>query len=643
MKVVCGPIVRRTTTNSSSIWVELDSDCLVQVGAVPILGPVRTSGPRGWKPPQRNSVMLYTVKVGGRFFALLPLEGLEPGWVYRYSLHGIQTDGKREARHRDPARWRAQGQRGMLPIDIARTSIGTYGPAFRTFPAPGTSDVRIAFGSCRKSDGGVNGPIAKGADVLSLYGLHLAQLKDRLTEWPHLLLLLGDQIYADDVDRGVAAARAKAPGRRLLSPLDAPEAVMKRDRRKFPTYAGSQSFHCTVFEDFAVAYVTSWFPANVAKVLANLPTFMTFDDHEITDDWNITGSWLEQMMQSEWWRDAVTDGLVAYWVYQGWGNPLPQAGVNDQRVSILTRAAETGRDALEELRFWFHAHLTPGSADYYYKIDLSPPVLVLDTRHDRTFAVRQNGEHRSGADEIIGEKQWRWLKSSFERDGPVILAMGVPFLQLLCADWMTLRLARSSLFNDKDNAEAYFREIDVDWWTAFPKSFLRLAQAMVGRGPFVFLSGDVHYSYGIYGRYTLPEYCRGRNPLILHAVSSPLRNQWPDKHNNDPEMCESIGFAGGSVKELIDQSRSQAKQICSQGNMDVSWIRTFFPEADAIFQDERQAGKKSKWTRFNNIAVLKVVKDQKSVSVQWLGARSPSAGELRELGSLASPAGGFIR
>jgi phosphodiesterase/alkaline phosphatase D-like protein len=449
--------------------------------------------------------VLYTVRVRGRFFALLPLEELEAGWVYRYLLNGIQTDGKREAWHRELARRRERWEGALLPIDIDRVSIGDRGPTFRTFPAPGTSDVRIVFGSCRKADGGVSGPTAKGADVLSLYGSHLAKLGDRLNEWPHLLLLLGDQIYADDVDRGVATARWKAPGRHWLSPLDAPETMMRRDRSKYPTYAGSQGFHCSEFEDFALAYVSSWFPANVAKVLANLPTFMNFDDHDITDDWNITGSWLEQMMESEWWVDAVTDGLVAYWMYQGWGNPLPQAGIKDYRVSILTSAAATGRDALDDLRTWFRAHLTPGSADYYYKIELSPPVLVLDTRHDRTFAVRRAGEHRSPDDEILGRNQWSWLKSNFEQNGPVIVAMGVPFLQFLCADWMILRLARNPLFNDQDGAEEYFRDIDVDWWTAFPASFLKLSQAMAGRGPFVFLAGDVHYSYGISGRYTLPE------------------------------------------------------------------------------------------------------------------------------------------
>ena len=29
------------------------------------------------------------------------------------------------------------------------------------------------------------------------------------------------------------------------------------------------------------------------RVLANIPTYMAFDDHEITDDWNLDKKWIE--------------------------------------------------------------------------------------------------------------------------------------------------------------------------------------------------------------------------------------------------------------------------------------------------------------------------------------------------------------
>jgi hypothetical protein len=108
-------------------------------------------------------------------------------------------------------------------------------------------------------------------------------------------------------------------------------------------------------------------------------------------------------------------------------------------------------------------------------------------------------------------------------------------------------------------------------------------------------------------------------------------------------MCDSIGLAGGSVNEIVQQADSWAKQLCRPGTVEISWLRAFFPEAAPIFEDEHHAGKKSAWTRFNNIACLKVAKDQKTVKVQWLGAPSPGAGALRELGSLASAPGAFVR
>jgi hypothetical protein len=59
---------------------------------------------------------------------------------------------------------------------------------------------------------------------------------------------------------------------------------------------------------------------------------MMFDDHDITDDWNITSGWLAHALQDRKWAAAITDRLIAYWMYQGWGNPLPASGTSDPRV-----------------------------------------------------------------------------------------------------------------------------------------------------------------------------------------------------------------------------------------------------------------------------------------------------------------------
>jgi phosphodiesterase/alkaline phosphatase D-like protein len=55
-------------------------------------------------------------------------------------------------------------------------------------------------------------------------------------------------------------------------------------------------------------------------VLANVPTYMIFDDHDVTDDWNLTARWRHRVHASPAGRRIVANALAAYWAFQGWGN-----------------------------------------------------------------------------------------------------------------------------------------------------------------------------------------------------------------------------------------------------------------------------------------------------------------------------------
>lgn len=68
--------------------------------------------------------------------------------------------------------------------------------------------------------------------------------------------------------------------------------------------------------------------AAVRRAMANTPTFMIFDDHEITDDWNITLNWVERATLPKpggsFGRQVVRNGLCAYALFQAWGNTPEQ-------------------------------------------------------------------------------------------------------------------------------------------------------------------------------------------------------------------------------------------------------------------------------------------------------------------------------
>jgi hypothetical protein len=63
---------------------------------------------------------------------------------------------------------------------------------------------------------------------------------------------------------------------------------------------------------------------NVARLLANVPTMMIFDDHEITDDWYISAPWRTRVLVTPLGRTLIRNGLMAYTVFQAIGNDPPQ-------------------------------------------------------------------------------------------------------------------------------------------------------------------------------------------------------------------------------------------------------------------------------------------------------------------------------
>ena len=89
------------------------------------------------------------------------------------------------------------------------------------------------------------------------------------TEWPELLFLLGDQVY---VDEGSPRARERI-----------------RERRGTATPPGDE---VTDYEEYAWLYEESWSEPLIRWLFSTVSTSMLWDDHDVSDDWNISHSWL---------------------------------------------------------------------------------------------------------------------------------------------------------------------------------------------------------------------------------------------------------------------------------------------------------------------------------------------------------------
>ena len=89
--------------------------------------------------------------------------------------------------------------------------------------------------------------------------------------------------------------------------------------------------------------------AKVRKGLANIVTYMMFDDHEVTDDWHMTRDWVREVYGSQMARRVMQNALCAYAVFQAWGN-TPERFEGEQ----------AGKKFLDALQEWINKQMPSG-------------------------------------------------------------------------------------------------------------------------------------------------------------------------------------------------------------------------------------------------------------------------------------------
>ncbi|AXB45918.1 alkaline phosphatase D family protein [Amycolatopsis albispora] len=448
--LVLGPQLRHVDENSATIWVETDGPCTVSV-----LG---TSVP--------------TFAAGGRHYALVVLSGLEPATSTPYDV-------------------RLDGEQVWPPPGYTRPA-----PRIRTLSEK-DGRFRIVFGSCRKP----REMPSLGYDALVAYARRMATLDE--SEWPESLLLLGDQVYADETTREMQAWLAS-----------------RRDTGKPP---GTE---VADFEEYARLYQEAWHDDWLRWLLSTVPTSMIFDDHDVRDDWNTSEAWREQMAALDWWPQRIQGALASYWIYQHIGNLSPAELAEDPTFQQVTKSGVDNLPALREF-----AHEADAEADgkkgarWSYRRDFGPVrLLVIDTRAGR---VLHDG-HRS----MVDEDEFTWIERNADGEyDHLLIGTSLPWLlprslaQLQSANEVACR--RPGL---RGRVAEWVRQTgDLEHWSAFRTSFDRLSGLITRtgraeRGPasISVLSGDVHHAYIAKAGYA-PEVPAAINQLTC----SPLHNTVP--------------------------------------------------------------------------------------------------------------------
>jgi hypothetical protein len=455
-----GPLLRYADDSSATVWVEASRPCDAEVRCADGAGGTAR-----------------TFQVAGHHYALVTVTGLTPGTAPAYEVF---LDGTRV--------WPLPDS--PFPPSVIRT------------PAPDDT-VRMAFGSCRWAAPPADERDPVGPDALNSLALRLASAPD--TERPDVLLLLGDQVYADETS---GAIRRRLAARRDLN--DPP---------------GSE---VADYEEYTWLYYESWLDPEVRWLLSTVPSCMIFDDHDVIDDWNTSAAWLADMRATDWWRERLLSGLISYWVHQHLGNLSPAELAADPLYAAV-RETPDGTDVLRA--FAAGADADPASVRWSYRRDFGRVrLLMVDTRAARV--LEENG--RAMLDP--GEAAWLREQALAERDSVDHLLIGssLPWLlphlvhdaetwnAALCRGERGPRWARFG--------EDLRRRADLEHWAAFPDSFAALAEllAEAGSGPgapatVLVLSGDVHHAY--VAEPTWP--ADPPDARVLQLTCSPVHNSIP--------------------------------------------------------------------------------------------------------------------
>ncbi|MGI8792762.1 MAG: hypothetical protein ACR2H3_06260 [Acidimicrobiales bacterium] len=294
----------------------------------------------------------------------------------------------------------------------------------------------------------------------------------------------------------------------------------------------------------------------VAQVLANTPTYMIFDDHEVADDWNLNGRWATRVYNNRvWGRFVIRNALLAYTLMQGWGNDLAQFGTDKPGKKVLDAiptavagAATPHTDLDILLGFDKPTNTQPKRIVFNYALQTeSYQVVVLDTRTHRAInnSTLDAPSLIDNLDEQLPEKPATATQqvlvgiSPVPVFGPVVIEqMGQPLAQLAIDNLHAHTIGEVPGFTEGDDAdpqrmagcgprgERGAEKYDREGWSANEQGFEALIARLASYRSVVILSGDVHYA----STTTLDYWTKGEpDPArLVQCIASPAKNVFKD-------------------------------------------------------------------------------------------------------------------
>jgi hypothetical protein len=604
--ILAGPILRRIEPESVTVWLALQSPCQVCLRIVPSdtinsarSQPILTGAAKTIALGKGLHVVAVTAHVDRG-------ETLVPEVLYAYDLSFTRSvnDGS------DPV---LSLQQALRSPEFPAVSVSYFSHGLPTFSLPPSdlNRLQIFHGSCRKV-------YDKGIDALPIVDQIIAETASQPLDRPHYLFFTGDQIYGDEVaDPLLWGIQQLTPAlfgwsEPLAVDVETLKEQLKPGNRQLlvEQYAGltasqqgdkqKTNSHLLMFSEYCISYLFSWseclwqlrFPlaeqvgitgksarvwneavrhlaataqsqAAVRRALANVPTYMIFDDHDVSDDWNLNQAWCLKVFGKPLGRQVVRNALLAYAIFQAWGNTPEQFYPNTPGAQLLAATeawCDTGAEHataslqidrslglpqidpltdLPQFRQEKNCLVLDRSQDclkWHYRIcAASHEVIVLDTRTQRGYPL---GDTPDTPPQLLSPSAYeQQLQPMLEaarqenRDRPIPLTLVVAPTNVFTLELLDRLHALGERLN-----KSFHMDIG-DSWNLEGSSRSQLLRVLFReRQQIVLLSGDIHYGAAIRVDYwsdltgrtsTFPRFRQQPNACLVQLTASAICNSEP--------------------------------------------------------------------------------------------------------------------
>lgn len=637
--ILAGPILQRTEPDEVTVWLALKQPCAVALKVYETTtqgAALATCQFVGDRSTVALGKALHVVAVTARSTTG---QCLVSDRLYAYDLHFTPLDPNSTPQTLD----QALCSRRFPHVDISY--FPHQKPTF-TLPPQQIQDLRMAQGSCRK-------PHGEGFDALAILDCLIVETAAYPRQRPQQLFLTGDQIYGDDVadpllwaaswlgdallgwEEALPVGKKEPTDVTYYTPKELPAGQRAEVATKYAGFtAGLQNkrervtSHLLSFGEYCAAYLLVWSPVcwpatlplgreitrdrqaqkrwdqdaqelrqcihtlwKVRRALANIPVYSIFDDHDVSDDWNLNQAWCLRVLGRPLGRRAVQNALLAYAVFQAWGNTPDQfaAGQLGDKLLAAARAwsVSQGKDAAACEAIARYVGLPKPDPNTGLPVFVPDGSALILERHPE--ALTWHYTVRSACHEVIvlDTRTWRGYPSDQKAIAPPMLLCPTAFEQQLvqplqataqASALTTFVVAPTNVFGlqvidwihhwQLRRKQVFSTDVGDAWNINMPALAKLLTTLFEQRQQVIVLSGDIHYSSVVRLSHQRFASAPDSASVLVQLTSSALKNketltQILHTRLKDWLLPEKLRYWVGwsSPCDMVELSRRQAQHF----------------------------------------------------------------------------------